>query len=95
MVKVLTKVGNSKAVIIPKKMIENFSLNTYSLEETEKGILIIPSDNKNTFQQKVIALKAQKNQLYKRMQKESEDKETIQYYKQNTVDEIDLDIIEE
>lgn len=94
MTKLLTRVGNSNAVIIPKKMIDKYAIGAYSLEETEKGILIIPSGNEKTFQHKLSALKAQKKKLYKLMEEESEDSETIEYYKNNLIEDIDLDIID-
>jgi len=92
MYKELTKVGNSRAVIIPKKMIDRFAIESYSLEEVENGILIVPARIENSFQQKLNQLKTNKKQINDQMIKEAEEEETISYYQNDVLGDIDLDI---
>ena len=94
MSKTLTKVGNSQAVIIPKALIHKYGLDTVNLIEKEEGILIVPDSKKVSFQEKVEKLKSRKNEVYRRMKEQSEDPLIIDYYENQSLEEIDLDIID-
>lgn len=53
MVKSLTWVGNSKAVIIPSEMIKKYKLEKVLIEETDDGILIRSAVQSTNFQRTV------------------------------------------
>ena len=95
MIKMLTSVGNSKAVILPKRMIDKFQLNKVRIQETNEGILITKANGSLPFQEKLEILKKNKSQVYAKMKAKAEDAETIAYYKSSDISEIDLEIIEE
>jgi antitoxin component of MazEF toxin-antitoxin module len=97
MVKTLTTVGNSKAVIIPAEMIKKYKLERVLIEETEDGILIRSAVQSSNFQKEVEKLRKNKAALYKRMAAQANDPETIEYYSKgvNNFSDVDVDIIEE
>ncbi len=95
MVKTLTTVGNSKAVILPKKLIEKYHLHKVIIRETDEGILILPARSKPTFQEKLEALRKSKKDVYSRMKSQADDQESISYYEKNNLSEVDVDIVEE
>jgi antitoxin component of MazEF toxin-antitoxin module len=96
MIKTLTKVGNSKAVILPSAMVKRFKLKRVTIEATEEGILIRPVVTKTGFQKKMELARKNKAAIYKQMEKEANDPRTIAFYNNsnNTFEDIDLDIIE-
>jgi len=97
MIKSLTTIGNSKAVIIPAELIKKYGLEKVLIEETEEGILIKSVTAKSSFQDAVEKLRKNKTYLYKKMESEANEPETIAYYKKQAkgLSEIDLDIIQE
>jgi antitoxin component of MazEF toxin-antitoxin module len=97
MIKTLTSVGNSKAVILPSEMIKKYKLEKVVIEETEEGILIRSAVTETTLQKSVEKLRRNKAALYKRMESQAKDPETIKYYAKgaNNFSDVDLDIIEE
>lgn len=81
MVKALTKVGNSKAVILPKQMIVKFKLGrTVIIEETDEGILIKAVQRETPFQRKLRIARSNKEAIYKRMRDDANDPEVIAFY---------------
>ncbi|MEQ8807986.1 MAG: AbrB/MazE/SpoVT family DNA-binding domain-containing protein [Imperialibacter sp.] len=97
MVKSLTTVGNSQAIILPKHLIEKYHLEKVTLEETSEGILIRPHKSAdNPFQKKVEAARASKAQIYERMRAAANDPEIIDFYQQESQSaDIDLNISDE
>jgi antitoxin component of MazEF toxin-antitoxin module len=97
MIKTLTSVGNSKAVILPAEMIKKYKLHKVVIEETEEGILIRSAVAETNLQKAVEKLRKNKASVYKRMASQANDPETIKYYKMvaSHVSDVDLDIIEE
>lgn len=97
MVKTLTKLGNSKALIIPAELIKIHDLNEVILEEKEEGILIRSAQKVTSFQKSVDELRQYKSDIYKRIKSKANEPDTIAYYKnaENDFSDIDLDIIEE
>lgn len=97
MVKTLTSVGNSKALILPSEMIKKYGLEKVVIEETEDGIFIRSATRKSNFQKAVDKLKKEKTAMYKRMESQANEPETIKYYSKasNNLSEVDTDIIEE
>lgn len=97
MVKTLTKVGNSKALIIPSELIKKYGLKEVILEETDEGILIKSAVATTHFQKAVIELREKKYELYRRIESQANDPETIAHYgkPENNFSEADLDLIEE
>ena len=93
MIKNLTKIGNSKAVIIPVELIKKYQLNKILIEETEEGILIRSADELDSFHLAINKLRKNKTALYKRIEIQANDTETVKYYNQerNAVADIDLD----
>jgi antitoxin component of MazEF toxin-antitoxin module len=61
MVKTLTKLGNSKALIIPAELIKKYGLNEVILEEKPEGILIRSANENTNFQKAVEDLLKYKN----------------------------------
>ena len=53
MVKTLTKLGNSKALIIPAELIKKCGLDAVILEEKAEGILIRSAKENTSFQKAV------------------------------------------
>lgn len=80
MVKSLTSVGNSKAVIIPSEMIKKYKLEKVLIEETDDGILIRSAVQSTNFQRTVEKLRKNKTALYKRMTAQANSPETIKFY---------------
>lgn len=97
MIKTLTSVGNSKAVILPAEMIKKYKLQKVVIEETEEGILIRSAVAETNLQKAVEKLRKNKAAVYKRMASQANDLETIKYYKKVASDfsDVDLDIVEE
>lgn len=82
MVKSLTKVGNSKAVIIPKQMIAKFKFGrTVMIEETENGILIRAVQKETSFQRKLRALHSNKEEIKRKFRQAANDPRVQAYYK--------------
>ncbi len=96
MIKTLTTVGNSKAIILPSAMIKRFKLNKVTIEATEEGILIRPVEKTTSFQKKMDRARKNKSAIYKQMEREANESHTIAFYNNpaNTTEDIDLDIIE-
>ncbi|MDP2040350.1 MAG: AbrB/MazE/SpoVT family DNA-binding domain-containing protein [Algoriphagus sp.] len=97
MVKTLTKLGNSKALIIPAELIKKYGLDEVILEEKPEGILIRSAVKRTGFQKSVDELRQYKTEIYSRIELQANEPETIEYYKKsaNDLSDIDLDIIEE
>ncbi|MFN3996401.1 AbrB/MazE/SpoVT family DNA-binding domain-containing protein [Algoriphagus sp.] len=97
MVKTLTKLGNSKALIIPAELIKKYGLDEVILEEKPEGILIRSANELTSFQKSVDELRQYKTEIYNRMELQANEPETIEYYKkpENDLSDLDLDIIEE
>jgi antitoxin component of MazEF toxin-antitoxin module len=96
MVKSLTTVGNSKAVILPSVLVKRYNLKKVTIEATEDGILIRPVETKTSFQKKMDTARKHKRAIYKKMEEEANDPRTIAFYnnQNNTFENIDLDILE-
>ena len=97
MVKALTKVGNSHAVILPAQMIIKFKLGKkVMIEETENGILIRAMQTETSFQKKLRKLRENKVEEYRKMREAANDPEVQAYYKdpKNTFDDVDQEIID-
>jgi len=92
MTKAVINVGNSKAVIIPKKLIDKYSLERVSLKEIEGGILIVPEESRVSFAEKVESLRKEKKAVYSRMKIQANDPKTLQYYEKELIGDIDSDI---
>ncbi len=92
MIKTLTNVGNSQAVIIPKALINKYQLDRLSLKETKEGILIIPEGRRVSFQEKVEMLRKNKAKIYGLMKLQAEDPKMAHYYEHEIISDIDLDI---
>lgn|SRR5688572_19086337 len=97
MVKTLISVGNSKAVILPAEMIKKYKLEKVVIEETDDGILIRSAFQKTNFQKAVEKLRKNKAALYKRIENQVNDPETIKYYEGgvNNFSDVDPDILDE
>lgn len=67
------------------------------LEEKADGILIRSAVDGKSFQKAVDELRQYKTDIYKRIESQANEPETIAYYKNsnNDLSDIDLDIIEE
>jgi antitoxin component of MazEF toxin-antitoxin module len=82
MIKSLTKVGNSKAVIIPKQMIIKFKLGrTVMIEETEEGILIKAAQKETSFQRKLSKLRDNREEERRKMREDANDPKAIAFYR--------------
>jgi antitoxin component of MazEF toxin-antitoxin module len=91
MIKALTKVGNSHAVIIPAQMIIKFKLGKkVMIEETENGILIHAIQKETSFQKKLRKARENKEEIYRKMEEAANDPEVQAYYKdpKNTFDDV-------
>lgn len=95
---IIRKIGNSKGIILPKKIIDKYHFcDLVIINEGEDGITIKPVKRKSLFREKLEKASAHKTQLYKTMEQEANNENTIAYYK-NQIEEIgniDLNIIEE
>lgn len=81
MIKKLTKVGNSKAVILPAQMIIKFKLGkTVMIKETEEGILITSTKKETLFQRELRKYRENKEQIKKEMKAAAESPEAQAYY---------------
>lgn len=94
MIKSLTNVGNSKAIILPKSLIDKYHLDKVTIHEVDQGILIKPASGKLSFQEKVAQLKKRKQEIYASMKAQAEDPEVIAYYENEALPDVDVDIIE-
>jgi antitoxin component of MazEF toxin-antitoxin module len=91
MIKALTKVGNSKAIILPAQMIIKYKLEKkVMIEETEHGILIHAVHVESSFQKKLRKARENKEQIYRQMREDANDPEVQAYYKdpKNTLDDV-------
>lgn len=97
MIKTLTSVGNSKAVIIPSEMIKKYKLEKVVIEETDEGILIRSAVRYTNFQKAIDKLRKNKAAVYKRIESQANDPDTIKYYAKNAnnFSDVDPDILEE
>jgi antitoxin component of MazEF toxin-antitoxin module len=98
MLKKLTKVGNSQAVILPAHMIAKFKLGrTVQVQETEEGILIRAVQKETPFQKEMRKLRANKEKIYREIREQASHPDTKAYYAnpENRFDDVDTDIIEE
>ncbi|MDZ4714876.1 MAG: AbrB/MazE/SpoVT family DNA-binding domain-containing protein [Cytophagales bacterium] len=95
MIKTLTRVGNSKAIILPAEMIKKYKLDKVVIEETEEGILIRSARSDTHLQLAIEKLRKNKAAVYKRMESQAKHPETITYYgkRSNNMSDIDLDIL--
>jgi antitoxin component of MazEF toxin-antitoxin module len=95
MEKTLTVVGNSKAVILPAQMVKKLGGDKVIIEETEDGILIRTAI-KSSFQKAVDKMRKNKAAMYKRIEMQASDPETIKYYSNpsNNFTDTDTEIIE-
>jgi len=95
MVKRLTLVGNSKALILPAQMIKKYGLEKIIIEETEDGIFIRPVHRKTNFQKAVDRLKREKIAIYQRMESQANESGTKKYYYKasHNLSEVDTDRI--
>jgi antitoxin component of MazEF toxin-antitoxin module len=95
MEKTLTVVGNSKAVILPAQMVKKLGGDKVIIEETEDGILI-KTAVKSSFQKAVDKMRKNKAAIYKRIEIQASDPETIKYYSNpsNNFADLDTEIIE-
>lgn len=94
MVKSLTVVGNSKAVILPNRLVKKYNLSEVEIREHEGGILIMPVGNGISYEQRLDQLKRDKKLLYKNMKMEAADNEVIKYYDNNTNSDVDVEIFD-
>lgn len=96
MVKALTKVGNSKALIIPAELIKKYGLDEVVLEEKEDGILIKSAVWETNFLKAANELRKQRRALYERVEAQANKPETVEYYghSEHNLSEVDLTIIE-
>lgn len=96
MIKTLTTVGNSKAVILPSALVKRYKMKKVTIEATEEGILIRPVETKTSFQKKMEFARKHKAAIYKQMEQEASNPETIAFYNNpnNTFEDVDPDIIE-
>lgn len=96
MIKSLTTVGNSKAVILPKRLIEKYELEEIELQETPDGILVRSAKDKTlSFHDKLEALRKDKKKIYSQMKSQADDAETRRLYDQTDLDKVDVEILEE
>lgn len=97
MIKTLTTVGNSKALILPAEMVKRYKLEKVTIEETEDGILIRSAVQETNFQKAADKLKKNKTALYKRIESQANEPDTIAYYSKsaNNLSDVDLDILED
>lgn len=95
MVKTLTSVGNSKALIIPAELIKKYGLEKVIIEETSNGILIKSAMQEDEFQEKLSKLKKYKDEIYSKMEEEAHEPEVINYYTdpKNNLSDVDLDVL--
>ena len=97
MIKRLTSVGNSKAIILPSEMVKKYKLDKVVIEETEDGILIRSAIQNTDYQKAVEKLRKNKSAIYRRMESQANHPETIKYYAKiaNSFSDVDPDILDE
>jgi antitoxin component of MazEF toxin-antitoxin module len=95
MIKTLTTVGNSKALIIPADLIKKYGLEKVIIEETTNGILIRSAEEVSDFQKKLNQLKKYKSEIYLKMELEAREPEVINYYSdpKNNLSDVDPEIL--
>jgi antitoxin component of MazEF toxin-antitoxin module len=95
MVKTLTSVGNSKALIIPAELIKKYGLEKVIIEETTNGILIRSANEESDFQKKLNNLRKYKSEIYSKMELEAREPEVINYYSdpKNNLSDVDTEIV--
>lgn len=91
MEKSLITVGNSKAVILPKQLVDKFQLDQVSIREVEQGILIAPA-GQPSFHDRLEGLRRDKDQIYQRMKAQAQESEAIACYDTEALPDIDLDV---
>lgn len=90
----LKNIGNSKGIILSKRLLLKYQLkDLIFIEETEEGILIKPIAS--SFKNKLETLQKNKKKLYTKMALEAKVEEEQQYYANSDLSNTDLDIIEE
>ncbi len=90
----LKNIGNSKGIILPKRLITKYQLTELvAIEETEDGILIKPISS--SFKNKLETLQKNKIKLYSKMASEANVAEEQHYYANSDLSDADLDLIEE
>ena len=92
MTKTLTTVGNSKALILPKRLIDKYHLDHVTIHEVEQGILIKPVTVPPSFQDQLAQLRENKQQIYATIKQQAEEAEIIAYYNNEALPDIDLDV---
>lgn len=85
MIKTITIVGNSKAVILPAKWVKKFNVDEVRLEETEEGILIKAVEQKSNFRNAIDRLRMNRTRVYKRIELQANHPDTKKYYAKNTI----------
>lgn len=95
MVKTLTQVGNSKALIIPYELIKKYGLEKVIIEETENGLLIRSALVEDDFQKEVIKLREYKSAIYQKMENEAHEPEVRAYYSnpENNLSNVDPEVL--
>ena len=97
MIKKLISVGNSKAVILPSEMVKKYGLEKVFIEDTNDGILIRSASQNSNLHVTIEKLRKQKEALYRRMESQANNVNTIKYYSKesNNFSEAGLDILDE
>ena len=93
--KFLTTVGTSKAIILPSALVKRYKMNKVIIEATEEGILIRPVETQTSFQRKMEIARKNKKAIYRQMEKEAGNSNTLVFYNDpnNTFEEVDIDIL--
>ena len=94
MIKTLISVGNSKAVILPKRLIDKYQLDRVTIHEVDQGILIKPTVGSSSFQDRLAQLKRDKQKVYASMKQQAEEAEAIAYYENEALPDVDVDIVD-
>ncbi|HSF52117.1 MAG TPA: AbrB/MazE/SpoVT family DNA-binding domain-containing protein [Algoriphagus sp.] len=95
MVKTLTQVGNSKALIIPSELIKKYGLEKVILEETENGLLIRSAIVEDDFQKRLVNLRENKTAIYQKMENEACEPDVRGYYSnpENDLSNVDPEVL--
>lgn len=77
-------------------MVKKYKLEKVVIEETDEGILIRSAIENTNFQKAIEKLRKNKAAIYKRIESQANDPETIDYYakRANNFSDVDLDILE-
>ena len=98
MIKSLTKVGNSRAVILPAQMIAKFKFGrTVMIEETEEGILIRAVRKETNYQKMLKKARENKEEIYRQIEKAANSPEAKAFYSnpENNFSDADPDLKED